>query len=182
MGKTSVFCSRYMSTMRPEQIFTAIDARRYAVAERCPPRCCVSALQPVRSGGRRQAGFGLVAALFLIVIVVLVVMAMARMSLVQHGTNSLAIQQARAYQAARAGIEWSISRAVNADACDSGSLAFTESNLAEFSVEVSCTPSGFTDADGQPVTLYRFESVAQNGVAGTRPDYAYRRLSAVVER
>ncbi|KJS27334.1 MAG: hypothetical protein KJ945_13350 [Gammaproteobacteria bacterium] len=112
----------------------------------------------------------------------LVVMAMARMSLVQHGTNSLSIQQARAYQAARAGIEWGLSRAVNADSCASGSLAFAGSNLAEFSVVVSCSPDGYTDVDGQPVTLYRLESIAQNGAAGSRPDYAYRRLSAVVER
>jgi MSHA biogenesis protein MshP len=123
-----------------------------------------------------------VAALFLIVIVVLVVMAMARMTLVQHGTNSLSVQQARAYQAARAGIEWGLSRAVHADVCAAGSLAFTGSNLSEFSVVVSCTPNGYTDVDGEPVTLYRFESIAQNGVAGSRPDYAYRRLSAVVER
>tara|TARA_Y100000815_G_C13294059_1_gene482016 strand:- start:453 stop:959 length:507 start_codon:yes stop_codon:yes gene_type:complete len=141
-----------------------------------------SARQTARPARREQAGFGLVAALFLIVIVMLVVMAMARMSLVQHGTNSLSIQQARAYQAARAGIEWGLSRAVNADSCASGSLAFAGSNLAEFSVVVSCSPDGYTDVDGQPVTLYRLESIAQNGVAGSRPDYAYRRLSAVVER
>ena len=67
---------------------------------------------------RHARGFGLVAALFLIIVVTLVVVAMARLSAVQHGSNSLAIQQARAYQAARAGLEWGISRAFNASAAD----------------------------------------------------------------
>ncbi len=136
----------------------------------------------VHSPRRGQGGFGLVAALFLIVIVTLVILAMARMSASQHGTNSLAIQQARAYQAARAGIEWGLTQAVNANACGAGSPAMTGTALAEFTVTVSCDTNTYTDVDGQTVTLYRFVSVAQNGVAGSRPDYAYRRLTAVVER
>ena len=54
---------------------------------------------------RRQRGFGLVAALFVIIVITLVIAAMARLSTTQHGSNSLALQQARAYQAARAGLE-----------------------------------------------------------------------------
>ena len=44
---------------------------------------------------RRASGFGLVAALFLIIVVTLLVITMARLSTVQHGSTSLAIQQAR---------------------------------------------------------------------------------------
>ena len=60
----------------------------------------------------RQGGFGLVAAMFLIIVIAGAVAAMARMSETQSATSSMAIQQARAYQAARAGIEWGIHRAM----------------------------------------------------------------------
>lgn len=131
---------------------------------------------------RRARGFGLVAALFLIIVVTLVVIAMARLSAVQHGSNSLAIQQARAYQAARAGLEWGISRAFNAGACSAGTPSLAGSGLAEFTVNVACASNSYTDNEGNPVQIFRLTATAQNGSPGGRPDYAYRQLTAVVER
>jgi MSHA biogenesis protein MshP len=125
-------------------------------------------------------GFGLVAAMFLMIVVTLIVIAMARLSAAQHGTNSLSIQQARAYQAARAGLEWGISRAL-AGTCAVGTPGFEGSGLAEFSVAVACQQQSYTDRD-ETVTLYRLTATAQNGSPGGRPDYAYRQLTAVVER
>ena len=131
---------------------------------------------------RHARGFGLVAALFLIIVVTLVVIAMARLSAVQHGSNSLAIQQARAYQAARAGLEWGISRAFNAGSCTAASPSLANSGLAEFTVNVTCTVNSYTDNEGNPVQIFRMTATAQNGTPGGRPDYAYRQLTAVVER
>ncbi|MEO4048504.1 hypothetical protein AAFN46_15620 [Pseudomonas sp. CAU 1711] len=131
---------------------------------------------------RRETGFGLVAALFLIIVVTLLVVAMARLSSVQHGSTSLAIQQARAYQAARAGLEWGISRAFNAGACAAGNPSLAGSGLAEFAVGVACSVSSYTDDDGSLVQIYRITATAQNGTPAGRPDYAYRQLSATVER
>ncbi|PYC23633.1 hypothetical protein DMO17_13400 [Aquipseudomonas alcaligenes] len=130
---------------------------------------------------RREPGFGLVAALFLIVVVTLLVITMARLSTVQHGSTSLAIQQARAYQAARAGLEWGIHQAVGAGSCASGSPDMAGSGLAEFSVSVGCESDSYSDNEGNPVQIFRFTAEAQNGTPGGRPDYAYRRLTAVVE-
>lgn len=130
----------------------------------------------------RQRGFGLVAALFVIVIITLVITAMARLSSTQHGANSLALQQARAYQAARAGLDWGISRAVNAGSCSGGSVSMAGGGLSEFSVSLSCSSSGYTDEDGSALTIYRLTAQAQNGTPGSRPDYAFRSLTAVVER
>lgn len=132
---------------------------------------------------RRASGFGLVAALFLIVVVTLLVITMARLSTVQHGSTSLAIQQARAYQAARAGLEWGISQAAGpVGSCASGAPDMAGTGLAEFSVSVSCTSASYSDNEGNPVQIFRFTAEAQNGSPGGRPDYAYRRLSAVVEK
>jgi MSHA biogenesis protein MshP len=130
----------------------------------------------------RQAGFGLVAALFLIVVVTLLVATMAHLSSIQHGSTSLAIQQARAYQAARAGLEWGISQAVNGNSCASGNPDLAGSGLAEFGVSVACESASYTDNEGNPLQIFRFTAEAQNGSPGGRPDYAYRRLTAVVER
>ena len=68
--------------------------------------------QRPRRPAPQQSGFALVAAMFVIIIIALVIAAMMRMAGNQHGTNSLAIQQARAYQAARSGLEWGISSAL----------------------------------------------------------------------
>ncbi len=131
---------------------------------------------------RRASGFGLVAALFLIIVVTLLVVTMARLSTVQHGSTSLAIQQARAYQAARAGLEWGISQAVQSNLCAAGTPSMTGTGLAESSVSVSCNSASYTDNEGNPVQISLVAVAAQNRTPGGRPDYAYRRLSAVVER
>lgn len=119
------------------------------------------------------------AALFLMIIVTLVILAMARLSSSQHGTLSLSIQQARAYQAARAGLEWGIARALNAGTCGAGTPSLAGGNLSEFTVAVTCTARSYTDG---AVTIYQLTATAQNGAPESRPDYAYRQLSAVVER
>lgn len=129
----------------------------------------------------RASGFGLVAALFLIIVVTLLVITMARLSTVQHGSTSLAIQQARAYQAARSGLEWGITQAFNNRNCATGSPALAGS-LSEFTVAVTCSSSGYTNEQGIAITIFRFTATAQNGNPGARPDYAYRQLTAVVER
>ena len=129
-----------------------------------------------------QRGFALVAAMFLIIVVALLVAAMSRLASDQHGGNSLAIQQARAYQAARAGLEWGISHVLNAGSCSSSGVSMAGGGLSEFTVSLTCSSTSYTDDDGSGLTIYRLTAQAQNGVPGSRPDYAFRRLTAVVER
>lgn len=131
---------------------------------------------------RRAAGFGLVAAMFLIIVVALLIAAMARLSTAQHGTSSLAIQQARAYQAARAGLEWGITQAFSTGLCATGNPTLAGGNLSDFVVVVGCNSTGYTNEMGVALTIFRFTATAQNGVPGGRPDYVYRQLTAVVER
>lgn len=130
----------------------------------------------------RQRGFALVAAMFLIVVIALVIATMARLSSVQHGTNSLAIQQARAYQAARAGLEWGVARAADVGLCSSdGRPSLAGGNLAAFSVSVRCVAGSHLDETGASVQVFRITSEAENGTPSSRNDYAFRRLYAVVE-
>jgi MSHA biogenesis protein MshP len=129
----------------------------------------------------QQSGFALVAAMFVIIIIALVIAAMMRMAGNQHGTNSLAIQQARAYQAARSGLEWGISSALAGSCLPSKTLDMTGSNLSEFEgVLVTCSVNPYSE-NGGAVNIYQLTATAQNGLPGSRPDYAFRRLTAVVE-
>jgi len=137
-----------------------------------------------RQHAPRQTGFALVAAMFVLIIIAMVVLAMMRLAGNQHGTNSLAMQQARAYQAARAGLDWGIAQAAppaGAPSCAANApVDLAGSNLSEFVVAVTCSVSSYTES-GAAVNIYRLTATAQNGAPGARPDYAYRRLSATVE-
>jgi MSHA biogenesis protein MshP len=130
----------------------------------------------------RAQGFGLVAAMFLLIVVALVVIAMARLSVAQHGTISLSIQQARAYQAARAGVEWGITQAISSGNCAQGTPSLAGNNLGEFSLNVACIRNNYVDNDGTAVSIFRFTSTAQNGTPGSRSDYAYRQLTSTIEK
>lgn len=134
---------------------------------------------------RHERGFSLVAALFVMIVVALAVVAMARLSVTASGTLSLAIQQARAYQAARAGLEWGIRKAVKEDSCVSDASLVLDGVLAEFSgVVVSCESVEYPAREGgRTLKLYGLTATAQNAASPSqRPDYAYRKLEARVER
>src|SRR5581483_11248768 len=62
---------------------------------------------------KRQAGFSLVAAIFIIAVLAVLAALMVTIGSVQRTTVAQALQAARAYQAANAGIEWAIVRAIN---------------------------------------------------------------------
>lgn len=133
---------------------------------------------------RREQGFSLVAALFVMVVVAIAVVAMARLSVVTSGTSSLALQQARAYQAARAGLEWGIRKAVKEGVCQNSATLVLDSALGEFSgVTVSCTASVYPAREnGKTLTLFSVNATAQNAATPSgRHDYAYRQLHARVE-
>ena len=126
----------------------------------------------------RQHGFGLVAAMFVILIIAAVIAAMARLATTQNATNSLAIQQARAYQAARAGLELGIRRVLNGQAC---AAVF---DLDGFRVAVAACPQQNAielPEESRSVGFFSVVATSEAGAPGS-PDYAYRRLTATVER
>lgn len=125
----------------------------------------------------RQHGFGLVAAMFVIIIITAVITAMARLAETQNATNSMAIQQARAYQAARAGLEYGVARVLAGGGCSSFSLdGFT---VGVTCVQVPTSPVNVPE-ENQNVTFYTVTATAEFGAAGN-PDYAYRQLTVLVE-
>lgn len=134
---------------------------------------------------QKQHGFGLVAAMFLIIVIAAAIAAMWRISVTQTATSSLALQQARAYQAARAGLEWGIYQFVNNSSCSTPEADPIQ--LDSFIVVVKCPGDRLVKHDN--LTDEGFSSIEIQGIIATAtylgpesPDYVYRKLTAEVER
>ncbi|MCQ4348613.1 hypothetical protein NGA35_14520 [Pseudomonas stutzeri] len=145
---------------------------------------------------RPERGFALVAALFVMVVVAVAVAAMSRLSVTQNASLDLGIQQARAYQAARAGLEWGLHQLLlesNAGDCPAASnVSMAGSGLEDFTVSFACVklplpcsgavcPESYAEGI-RTFNLYRLTATADNGSPDSRTDHAWRRLEVTVER
>lgn len=101
-----------------------------------------------------QKGFTLVQAVFILVVLSLIGVAMVRLSGVQSSTSVLALQGARAYQAARSGLEWGAARARAGNGCD-GTMV-----VDNFTVAVTCNSQPFTEGSIGPYDVYRINATA----------------------
>ena len=136
---------------------------------RCTSTTCLDALalkhRPLRVAA---SGFTLVSALFILVVLAALGAAMAKISQRQHLGSAAEIETARAFQSARAGLEWGAFQVLRnpappaaAPACFSATSFNPPGSLAGFTVTVSCTrtpPSG-TVSDGA-TTLAFYQLVA----------------------
>lgn len=136
----------------------------------------------------RQEGFTLVAAIFLMVVLAAVSAYIVRVGALQAGVPTAALQSARAWQAARAGLEWGLAQTGGLAVCPSPALAdtaitFTDAGLAGFRVTVTFACSdheeGVAPVTGAPVpvAVFTIEAKGEFGVYG-KPDYVARRLRA----
>jgi len=110
-------------------------------------------------------GFALIPALFLIVVVGVLVAVAVRVTTAQQETVSLALQQARALSAARAGIDWAAYKAINGN-CAGGTLNLSAASLAGFTVVVTCASTAYTDGAGS-FQAFTIASTATYGNYGT---------------
>jgi MSHA biogenesis protein MshP len=155
-----------------------------------------------RRGGsvaRRARGFTLVSALFIIVVLAALGAALAKISVRQHLGSAAEVDAARAYQSARAGLEWAVYQVQRvpappgaAPACFTTS-SFASAGLAGFTVTVSCTrtPASGTLSDGSTaLVFYQLVATACNAPSGgacpasgtPAATYAERQLSWTVTR
>jgi MSHA biogenesis protein MshP len=118
---------------------------------------------PVRA--RLWHGFALIPALFLIVVVGVLAAVAVRVTTAQQETVSLALQQARALSAARAGIDWAAYKAINGS-CAGGTLNLSAASLAGFTVVVTCASTAYTDGAGS-FQAFTIASTATYGNYGT---------------
>src|SRR5690606_25053060 len=131
---------------------------------------------------RRQAGFALVAAVFILVALALLGAYMVTIGGVQRTTVAQALQAARAYQAARAGIEWGTRRVVADSACPAGPtvIALADPVLNGFQVSVSCAsgPTRYRDGD-RCFNVFHLQAYARYGAIGD-PYFVSRQIDVQV--
>jgi MSHA biogenesis protein MshP len=134
-------------------------------------------------GLMKQRGVGLVTAIFLLVVIAGLAAALVTVFTSQQAGSALDQQGTRAYQAARAGIEWGLFRKTQAKVCDATTTFALPSGttLSGFTVTVACAavpgPGGSTDLAR---TVIRATACNQpvNGACGVTPgnnlDYVQR--------
>lgn len=135
---------------------------------------------------QRQRGVGLVTAIFLLVVIAGLAAAMVTVFSGQQTSSALDVQGARAYQAARAGIEWGLFRYKIAGACAaSSSFALPAASvLAGYSVTVTCSavagPGGDAATTVRVIRAIACSQPDANGVcglsAGASLDYVQRTI------
>lgn len=142
------------------------------------------------AGCGMQRGFSLVSAIFLLVVLSALGAFMLTFSTVQHTSSAQDMQGGRAYQAARAGIEWGLyqvlqmppSPAAAPECPASPSSLALGGGLSSFAVTVTCTRSNpdFTEQD-RTVRAYSIVSTATSGTAGSA-HFVSRQLEVTVSR
>ncbi len=123
---------------------------------------------------KTQAGFTLVQAIFILVVLALLGAAMVRLIGVQSSTSVMALQQARAYQAAHSGLEWGAARAAIPAATPAATLANCNGAMTinGFQVAVKCNSQKFTEGSAT-YWVYSISATATFSVYG-QPDFVSR--------
>lgn len=125
----------------------------------------------------KQAGFTLVMAIFVLLVLSLLAQYSIRLSAVEMNTSNYAYQGSRAYQAARAGIEWAIAAINNGATCTDVNLqsAMVFTGINGFTVSLTCTSQAFSEGSSNPV-VYVISSLSQYH-SFTASDYAARQMT-----
>ena len=152
-----------------------------------------------------QGGFGIVTAIFLVVILAAIGVFIISVSTLQQSAQTLDTQGNRAYQAARAGVEWGAHRVLdpnntlNAGSClplnwpatcgGSTDIASLAGTLSTFTVTVTCAETPTTEGNRE-IRVYQLVATACNQPsAGSCPNlgtpaagYVERRITATLSK
>ena len=113
---------------------------------------------------RAAQGFAIITAIFILVVLAVLGAFMVNVSTNQHMGSALDVQGVRAYQTARAGLEWGLyQQLINSSCAASSSFTPAASTLSSFTVTVSCVAT--PGSSGAP-TVYTITSTACNDVGG----------------
>ncbi|HEX5372928.1 MAG TPA: MSHA biogenesis protein MshP [Aquabacterium sp.] len=144
---------------------------------------------PISSGRQRQRGLGAIAAIFVLVMLAALAAAVVRLSWSAQTSFAQDLQGARATQAAQAGIEWGLFKALRDGswANCAGSQTVDLRTETGFRVTVTCSYVSYVEGEttaGAPrtVKVYTINAVACNGTAASCPDNASAASTHYVER
>ena len=146
---------------------------------------------------KRQQGFGAIAAIVVLVILALLAAAIVSISTAQQITSAQDVMSARAWQAARAGNDWGLYKALKAESwtatagesCDTANRSATLDISADtgFHVTVTCDSWSYSEGESAPgtanvVRMYRITAVACPAAACPSPDATVVAGDGYVER
>ena len=143
-----------------------------------------------RAAHREPRGFSLISAIFLLVILSALGAFMVSMSTMQQSTSVLDLQGSRAYQGARAGIEWGAYQVLtpeNTNPAAGGSVQYVcpavpsrmpalGGSLSGFAVSLTCVSNAYAES-GNVLTAYQLTATATYGVMPSA-DYVERVVTA----
>lgn len=125
---------------------------------------------------RRESGFTILSALFLLLVLAALGAYMVRLSTAQHLSTALTVNASRAYYAAYSGLEWAAFRIRSLTACPAVPTSFV---VEGFTVALTqCSRETVTEG-GSTYGIYEIAVEASRGSYG-EPDYVRRRLSALL--
>lgn len=156
------------------------------------PNCLQGMHPPSRSlipAPRSSKGFSLVSAIFLLVVIAALGTFAVTLSTTQQQSAALDVMGARAYQAARAGIEWGAYQVLPNSAVAGGFAANCRggatsqvvalpNTLSGFNVNVGCSAAPHSEA-AATVTIYQVTSTATQGAVAT-PNYVERQMTVTI--
>jgi len=135
-------------------------------------------------------GFSLVSAIFLLVVIAALGVFAVTLSTTQHQSDAMDVMGKRAYQSARAGIEWGAYKIIQESAVAGGfalacqaagssvALALPAPELSRFNVNVACSSVSFYD--GVSGVAYSLSSTATTGGVPGDSDYIERKISVTI--
>ncbi len=128
----------------------------------------------------KQQGFTLVMAIFILVVLGLLGGYMVRLSGVQHATSTYALQGARAYQAARAGLGWAIAKISSGGVCldVNAQTALALPDFSGFTVKLTCSLTSYQEGSDTPA-IYQLTALSEFGAYGG-VDYVSRQLEVAM--
>lgn len=144
-----------------------------------------------------QHGFALIAAIFLLVVLSALGVFMVSISTSHHAGQMLDLAGARAYQAARAGIEWSAFQVMAPENADFGNTTGTytpqytcagspvtwsamNGTLANYTVVVSCSFADHSDGGVQKRVYTLISTATPTGVLPGSLDFVERQITATL--
>lgn len=132
---------------------------------------------------KKQQGFSIMAAVFILGILALSMSYILSMAALARYSNNLALQGVRAYYAARTGIEVATFQALNGGTCSAfTTLPTMTGTLAPFLVTTICSSTTFIQS-GVTYTNYLIKSYGNRaGILSNSglPDYVVRQVNTVI--
>ncbi len=130
-----------------------------------------------------QSGFSLISAIFLLVVIAALGLFTVTISTTQQHSSAMDVLGSRAYQAAKAGIEWGVYQ-LTVPAVPATCATLTQpimpadTQLSLFTVTVVCNATAWTEGTAS-FSVYQLTSTAKTGVVGSL-GYFERQLTATV--